>query len=325
MGRRITKIDRKQMLEVEQAKTRYPLPYQQQMWSGWLFWDEARGDDPLIWFLRFPLDEQGLLNQAARDAFLQHLLERVGQRLNASENEALDQSLADSPYTFRPRDDRLAIFHAKAACAWQREPSRFYPHAREYLRGEVGFDQWAFVGIQGLADVAARWREDDNEALLIDAIGKLPVEPFAAICGCLENERISGALAKALIARADVDENVDAATAALRGVSNSSAEQLRQAFMDKLLDGAFATNPVVLAAMVGRAWGDLLDPQRLYNFLQRLAVNSAGQPVFNELVTDLLFIPGQREVVLSVFRDQRRSTELAQAIGTMLGAIGGAH
>ncbi len=323
LGRRITEIGRDHLQQIEMGRERYPQPYLQQAWTGWVFWDAQRGDDPMIWFLRFPLDEQGLLSLPARDAFLDHVLKCVGRRLNPESNDTLDQTLGDSPYTFRPRDDRLAVFHARVARLLGRDPSRFYAHARDYLSGQVGYDQWAFVGIQGLADVAARWADGDNAELLAVAVPDLPVEPFVALCGCLENERIPGHLARSLIERARGEETPDVVAAAVRGISFSSAEALRREYLAQVLAGAGGRNAVVLAAVAGRAWGDLTDPQLLLSFLEALAVNSGGAEVFQELVVDLLQVPGLRETVMSAFRSPDRSVELAQAIGALLGAVRG--
>ena len=49
-----------------------------------VFWSPTLPDKHYIWFLKFPLDEQGLLVQAARDEFLSMLLERVGESMLAA-------------------------------------------------------------------------------------------------------------------------------------------------------------------------------------------------------------------------------------------------
>lgn len=66
MGRRVDKISRDRFLQFEKTAIPYPFPLQQQAWFALLFQDKSSQLEPLIWFLRMPLDEQGKLLQAAR-------------------------------------------------------------------------------------------------------------------------------------------------------------------------------------------------------------------------------------------------------------------
>ncbi|MES9914062.1 MAG: DUF3549 family protein, partial [Candidatus Sedimenticola sp. 4PFRAG1] len=162
MGRRITRVSREQFLQFERTELPYPYPMQQQAWFALLFQDNKREIEPFIWFLRFPLDEQGKLLQAARDDFMHRLVERVGENLQAAESgEQLDAVLKDNPYTFKPRDDRMAVFHAQATRQLKQSPSQYFEHAKQYFSGELGWDQWSFVGYQGIAEVASLQGENE--------------------------------------------------------------------------------------------------------------------------------------------------------------------
>ena len=56
----------------------------------------------------------------------------------------------------------------------------------------------AFVGFQGIADMACRLDEDDNITAISQAMPQLPPQPFEALCQCLEHEIISDELAQIL-------------------------------------------------------------------------------------------------------------------------------
>lgn len=107
IGRRVGAIERADFLAFEQAIRPYPLPMQRKAWFALV---QITGDDPqnpLIWFLRLSLDEQGLLVQAERDYLFERLLESAQAHSRGADPQAF---LQDNPYAFTPRDDRMALF-----------------------------------------------------------------------------------------------------------------------------------------------------------------------------------------------------------------------
>ncbi len=105
MGRRVVKLSPDEFVSFEWAKKPYPYPIQKAALFGVIFWSPAIPDKHYVWFLKFPLDEQGLLIQAARDEFLVMLLDRVGECMLAAEDgNNIEGALKDSPYTFKPRE-----------------------------------------------------------------------------------------------------------------------------------------------------------------------------------------------------------------------------
>ena len=194
VGRRIRPIGREPFLAFEQANAPYPQPMQRKAWFALVQLPPAQRDDPIIWFLRLDLDEQGLLVLAERDYLLNRLLESAQARTQGADPQAF---LQDNPYAFKPREDRMALFHALLSADLGLVPSRFYQHALDYFGGTPGWDQWSFVGYQGIADVACR--HDDEP--LSSAIPHLPREPLVALCHCLESRLPGAALKAALIRR----------------------------------------------------------------------------------------------------------------------------
>lgn len=328
MGRRVVKLPRQTFLKFERGEIPYPYPLQQQAWFGLLFGTTGRTEEPLIWFLRLPLDELGCLLPAARDDFLQRLFERAGENLQAARaGQRLEHALKDNPYCFRPRDDRLAIFHAKASRTLKRPASKYYGHARQYFAGELGWDQWSFVGYQGIADLAARQDQDDNAQRIAGSLPQLPARPFEALCHCLENEPVSLAVTQSLLARLkdtlqQAEPDLAIVAASIRGAALSRSAATRRQLILAVLEHPCAQGPDVLAAISGRAWEQLQDRTICPLFLERLAQNSLGQTFFNQCLGDLLFMPGMRERLLEQMRSPARSSALSQAIGALFATLG---
>lgn len=326
IGRRVSPLSRTQFTQFEDSKIPYPTPLQRQAWLGILGWTQ-QPEQHFVWFLKFPLDELGQLAIVARDDFLATLLENIDAHLPSAndtgkQQQKLQDSLDNSAYGFKPKENSMAIFHAKASKIMGQPGSKYYAHAREYLGGKPGYEQWAFVGLQGLADVAARLDEDGNEAIVAKALTQLPIQPFNELCTCLENEKTGTAIAEALTERVDTELNarqpeIPLIVAALRGLSFAQAVGLRRELLRKILKHDIGNHIEVLAAISAKCWEDLNDETIGQNFVESLARNSAGVDAFHFIMADLLFIPGMREPLFKQLRNPERSDTLAQAVGKM--------
>ena len=149
MGRRICAIDSDDFRAIENTQLAYPYPMQRQAWIGLLGWPTNDNEKHFIWFLRLPLDETGHIAFAARDDLLRRLVKMADQGLNGSDEEDMQASMGDNPFGYKPTDDRMAVFHAKAHKLLGLAPSQYYEHARDYFAGKVDIEQWSFVGLQG--------------------------------------------------------------------------------------------------------------------------------------------------------------------------------
>jgi hypothetical protein len=324
MGRRIKPLAQNLILDFEHTKIPYPQPLQQQAWLALVLHPhgQERSEDPLVWFIRFPLDEQGKLNLAARDDFMFQLMERLGNAATGGEEQKqeITNALEQNPYAFHPKQERLAAFHARLTVDLHLPPSRYYDHAKKYFSGELGWDQWSFIGYQGIADMAARHAMDDNESRLISAIPQLPSPPLEALCHVLEQESNPAALATALLnrCRAALKQNPpdpQVITATLRGISSSASKQHRHEMLAEVLSHPVAKRTDVLAAIAGRCWQDLDDGDIRMQFLEQLAANDHGHSFFHQILADLLYLADSRTDLLQSLRDPNRSDRLSQAIG----------
>ena len=319
LGRKLTLLPNDVFQRVEDQSLLYPYPFQQKAWLALLFWSEADHAEPTIWFLQFPIDELGYLKLASRDAFMQELLVHVGSNLQAQQTgQAMQDSLKESAFAFKPRQDRLAIFHAFATVELKQQASHYYAPTQAYLSGKLGYEQWQFLGLQGIADIIARLHLDNNAALLCDAVPQLPAPPLISFAENLEHTVVGSELTLALRQRLEQaleaqELNVLLIAALIRALSSSKEEATRQNILKQVLTQKAGQEIEVIAAIAGRAWQDITQEALLALFIQTLA--HQPQTAFNVILVDLMGIPEKREPVLKVLRNPRRSELLSQRIG----------
>jgi len=314
MGRRIQEIPKDDFLSFEQGNTAYPLPLQQQAWLGFIVWTEDKSTELVIWFLRFPLDAAGKLTSGIRDDFVLRLLNKDGQQ-----SEQDDES---NPYGYKPKQEQMASFHAKVAKVLNHPASSYYEHARDYFSGKPGFDQWAFVGFQGIADVCARLDENSNADQLAAAIEKIPAQPFEALAQCLEHESLNDNISLAITRLIDkelikTDCNANYISLCIRALSNTQNHQLLIEQLEKILKTPTGSNPEVIASISGRCWLALQNESTSLLFLEALAHCAEGQEFFNLVIIDLINIPGMQDSIHKAVRSTERSEKLSQAIGEL--------
>lgn len=322
LGRRIIRISPQQFTRLEKSDVAYPYPFKQHAWIGLVGWKKNNKKEHFIWFVKLPLDELGLVDPVARDEIVQYLVKQIEKKIILESAETETQQQGALPHGFTPGEESMAVFHDKVSHLLGQPVSKHYQHARDYLMGKQGYDQWAFLAIQGLADVTSRLNEDNNQSILINALQAIPEIPFSLTCRLLEHESISDEIADAIIQRilkepenSTESNKLSELVAGIRGISFMQNVEKRQAFLMNVLNGVSANNIEVLAAIAGRCWDDLKIPTLNKLFIEALANNNQGQHGFENLLVDLLAIPGLREPVMSALRSPERSTELASAMG----------
>ncbi|WP_237054888.1 DUF3549 family protein [Microbulbifer sediminum] len=318
LGRRVRSVPGNAAEAFEAGDAPWPHPYLREAWAGLLLWPEE-GGEPAVWFLRLPLDEQGKLQLAARDNFLALLNRKLTGGEDRDAGEQLGNVLAESGLVYSPPPERQATFHARAARLLQRPASAHYQSALSYLRAPDS-RAWNHLGLQGIADVSARWEEHGQ--LLGEAMARVAAPVFVSLCQCLESEAIDHRLAAAIARRADAElqrQQPEAAilAAAVRGLSFSRARGLRHEFLERLLRSDKARAGETLAAVGSRCPHDLEDPGLAALWVTALA-DSQKQETFNLLLADLMFLPATRAALLEALRSPDRSESLARAFGAFL-------
>jgi len=315
LGRRIQEIPADFFARFEQLAEPYPVPYLKQAWLGILSWNAGEPGQHNIWFLKLPLDEQNILQPGPRDAFLQHWLKVAS---------VPDKEHGEAPCSYKPDANRMAYFHALALQTLGQPATQYYSTARAYLSGDMGWDNWQQLGLQGLAEVVARLDIENNSLLLQNALPNMPAVPRNVVLGFLENAHpdqsltttINDTLSKVV---ADGAEASDLAAFA-RGLSQSVNADQRILLLQALLQHPKNKSVELLAAMGSRCWQDLRG-NLLLNYLESLARNEQGEGAFNALVGDLLSLPGMREQFMTVLASPERSDTLVKTINKLFSAV----
>ncbi|MDN2481824.1 DUF3549 family protein [Vibrio agarivorans] len=314
LGRRIQPIENTLFEKVEKGLQAYPYPVQRQAQLAIAYWNESQ--QPWIWFLKFNLDERGLLKQADVGQFIKFVLEAMGSRLSSEMTDEQQQKLANNPYTFKPNEDKMAVFHSHIRAKLNLETSQYYEHAQHYFTGDLGWNNWQTVGLQGITDIAARLSSQQNHIAVRKALPSLPNEPLYALLGALEHTQLPEKLAQRLCdqAKAQIESNqpdlflLSALVRALSGAQTESVTDIYQA----ILNSSRLSHQEVLIGIAGRSWHWLTDPKTAELFLLRLA-ETGNQALFNQLFADLVMLPELRVVMLPLLHSNP-SPQLAQAL-----------
>ena len=323
LGRRLQPLAHSDFAAIEAGQRPYPWPLQRHAWLAVCYWQQ-QGGQPYVWFLKIPLDERGLFNNAAVKHFLAALVEQLGGDIHAPLTEEQQQNLADTPFTFQPPQDKLAAFHARLSLALEHAPSAFYQGALDYLNAPATHN-WQQLGLQGLADVAARLHHNDALARRVQQqLWQLPAPVQQALLTQCEHHPLPAALANNIITaisaeqeRGEPDEERIALL--LRATAGCAPFRARSAKLSSLM----SLNPgqPVLLALAARLWQELTDETLLLQYLTLLAEHHGD--LFNGLFAELVSVPALRPLILANLHNPELPAPLKQAFGNLFAASRG--
>ncbi|CAH0534243.1 hypothetical protein VST7929_02157 [Vibrio stylophorae] len=323
LSRRVTALSHSQFAAIEANQQPYPYPMNQQAQIAVAFWREAQA--PYIWFVALPLDERGLLKQAAMGDFIKYILQALSQDPTQSQTNQ-----QENPYSITPKEDKMAVFHAKLTAEMSLPASQYYAPAQNYFAGDEYQQGWQSLGLQGIADFCARLEQHNQRTQIRRALQHLPLPVRYATLGCLEHMHIDDKLAQTLFELLTreyekgmgqyQDEN-DAVgcdlfllTAYVRALA-LAPENWRDQAVELLLNDPHLNHPELLVAIAGRCWESLQIPERLVLFLLRLAELKQAS-LFARLFADLVRLPSVRPTALQLLNQPLPAT-LEQALTQM--------
>ncbi|MEZ9539472.1 DUF3549 family protein [Shewanella sp. 10N.286.51.B8] len=318
LGRRVENIDMMLFNQIEALKTPYPFPTQGHAQFAIVFWREAQ--PPFIWFLKLPLDEQGLLSPAQRSQFIKMILEALGQDPTKALSDEEQERYANHPFSFKPSQEKLALFNALVKRQLSQQPSAQYQFAASYFAALIASpkkvdDSWQQLGLQGIADICVRLDQHNHAAEINAAFEFAPVEVQAAICQCLEHVTIDAVLAQTLfdkLSQAPV-EHKHIYLRALASQAELTQKAIKQLVNYQQLDES------LLITIAARNWIALKDDQTRKLYLEVLA--NQPQIFFNQVFADIVSIPSLRQPLLLELRNTERSEKLSAAIGGLFKAL----
>ncbi len=314
LGRRIKTIDSQLFADVEKGLCPYPYPMQRKAHLAIAYWNEQK--QPWIWFLKFELDERGLFKQSDIGNFIKYVVEAMGTRLSEEMSEEQQQKLSNNPYTFKPSEDKMAVFHSQVRANLDLPTSQYYEHTQHYFTGGLGWENWQTVGLQGITDIAARLGKEQNAVTLRKALNHLPNEPLYALLGALEHVDLQERLAQRIAEKAQqeihsTEPDLFLLSALARALAGAPTE-ISLPVLEAILQSPRLSHQEVLIGIAGRAWHLLSDAKIAEQFLLRLA-QTGNQTLFNQLFADLVMLPELRMVLLPLLHSSP-SEELATAL-----------
>lgn len=270
----------------------------------------ASHDDPNLWCLSLPLDEQGMLQPGPRDALIERLL-----HTQADVHDGKADDLESEPLAFQPDTRTLAMLHARITHDLALPASSWWQPAYEALTDVNTARHWSTLGLQGVADTAVR-RSPADEALIAERLPALSVEALHELCYCLEHAPPETVvLIRALRAQAQTaGEAPDTRRACQRAGISSTLPEAAEWVTALLRD---EPDDETLALVAARGWHHLEHELRLRLLLDQLAERPSA--VFRALIGDLALMPRLRLPLLMMMRQAEHHTPLAHQVRTMLG------
>ena len=324
LGRKVTKIGHSEFKKITHCEQPYPYPIQQHAFIAVTFWQiKKQPQDHFIWFLKMPLDEQGLMKITAQTSFIKMVIAAMGNDLTTDISKEQQDNLASNPFIFKPNTEKLAIFNAKLNAAFIRPPSIFYPEAHAYFSGQREWADWQTIGLQGIADLCTRLDHDNNQTHLLTALPLLPQQPLQSLAVCLEHQtEIGSELASAIAKQATIElqaDRQDNAILLLRALASAPSIGITKTVLMQQFNSPLIYNEYWYVSIAGRLWTLLEDETLLNRFLESLANHQL--PLFPQLFSDLVAIPLLRDKLLKQLRLTARSPALSEAIGRLFSAV----
>ncbi|ASG66015.1 hypothetical protein CEW91_07595 [Idiomarina piscisalsi] len=312
IGRRLTEISQEQFDAIEHQQQPYPYPIARQAQIAVLFQHKSAEQPPYLWFLQFPLDERGLLNLAARNQYLEYVINALGHEITGELTEEQQQQLQQNPYLLTPSETQRAALHAHVQCQHNLSPSIHFETAEAYLLNPNDSLDWQNIGLQGLHDVAARlMQHNDISTAIAEHFASYPGGVRSPLAAALEHQSIPAHLRNALLELINTDDS-ELTTDALRALASTSDEPRVQKQIASLIENANTDQLVVIAA---RLWPVLAEPTTLNSYLNAIA--KLDMTLFDTLFQDIIALPTVRPQLLSLIAQQQLSEPVQQALNRL--------
>ncbi|MCM2972839.1 DUF3549 family protein [Larsenimonas suaedae] len=313
LGREISRCDHATFEAFETQQAPWPSPWQQRAHLGIVFELEgASASTTVVWFLAFPLDEQGFLDPAMRDGFIHRLLHTLGQQPldTLAASEEVVPLMKDNPLAFEPSDLSLALFHALVAREQHRPASSHCEMAEAYFNGSMADRHWEVLGWQGVADYVMR-RDGDSERHLAPRLDTLPDPALVALNACLEFcPPLSGELIEALKQRSLSASSSEVRQSCLRaGLASARPEAAEWA--NDVLEKT-SVDDETLAVLAVRGWHHLEHETRLHRFLDQLSKSSTLDMA--QWLKSLALLPRLRLPLLMMLKNAPDDSLLARRL-----------
>lgn len=315
LGRRIEPTDNQTFLEIENGSAYALYPRQQHAWFGIVFWNKNASSQHYIWFIKLPLDEQGLVVAAARNHFLEIIVDALGKSIAEDTENA--QQLPDNPYSFVPNQSQLAQFNALVKSTLNHPLSEEAQKVEAYIQAPQLVD-WQQISMQSVADFIHGFSRHAKRDVLEEAI-KANVAIYSDVfVNTLMETSESVCLSDNLLAMylSKIDDGDDINLAALRGASEGSFNPVINGKLIALLKKEKCQRLDILSVIAARHF-EQMEPLLLSTFLEQAAKVDEKEDhqgaLFAGFFSDLVQIPKLRRQVLTLLHSDANSDILSKA------------
>ena len=314
--RGIHSISHTKFKQIERGKQPYPYPVARAAWFTLLIHDDDGGQNHSIWFLKLNLDEQGLIPPTQRDLLIAEFLDTLG----LAENKKITRGEA-SAFSWQPNDEQKAAIHAKSTRLFAEPPSQWYLPVLDYIKKTSSTDGWQSLGLQGFADLASRLDQKNGESLLTEHLKKAHPVVFESFSSYLQNNKTQHKLCKVVADRL-LAAPVDATPTRfyLKGIQAFGQTSARGMAVDcilRLLKTRLGEDQAFLTQIALCNWTLLENEELGAAYLDKLIDTDSSGQLFQTLVADMIFVPGFRVSLMTLFRAESRSDKLAVAVGQL--------
>ncbi len=316
LGRGVHAMDTQQFLDMENGMLPCPRPRQQHAWFAIVFWSGKPVKQHYVWFVKFPVDERGLLVLAARNHFLQIIVDALGSSLSVDGQD----ELPDNPYSFVPPQSQMAVFNALTRRMLELPDSAGTDKVEQYVKAPAISD-WRELSVQAVADFAVKLEDEVLAKAVATNLALYQQDFLKTLFESAEPVAIDDALKAAIadLCLERIDSEPVVALAALRALSADAPDQITKSLLADLL-ARDAADIHLLSVIAGRLYSQL-DESLLVPFFERAAQiddkeNMQGQ-LFAGFFSDLVQLPVLRLQVLGMLRSPDRSEILAVAFGRL--------
>ncbi|MGM0526706.1 MAG: DUF3549 family protein [Pseudomonadota bacterium] len=313
LGRCLTELDITQFDRIERQQRPYPYPIRRQAQLAVLFRHRKQPDNDYLWFLQLPLDERGLLNVAARDHYLEFVVNALGHEITGELTDEQQQQLKQNPYLFTPNETQRAALHARIAVQRHAAPSLYFDDAVTFLHQQQG--DWKAVGMQGIHDCAARLQQlPEVTSAIAEQFANYPAAVRQQLAVALEHQQIPARLRDGLLKHA---RSTDAAIAndALRALASVATDGTVSKQIRTELANQSAMDADRLTIIAARLWPVLEHGTALKHYVEHLA--QLEMVLFDALFQDIISLPGVRPMLLSLLAQGELSESCMEALNRL--------
>jgi hypothetical protein len=277
-----------------------------------LIWNPETPEQNSLWFLKIPLDEQGILPASVHS----DLVSRLYRAVETKDEKERQRLLTDHPYQFTPNHEKMAALHANATKLLALPPSEFAHNAQTYFSQSKPSISWQELGIQGIADYVSRLKESELK-LLANQVKRIEKAPLLGLLQQFEHRALPKLMVEKLLELAvKQSDQTDLVCACLRACSQSPAMGLFTPFITEQLALPGVSLEFTLI-VVTRYLSVITDESTLILALDALATQSDADG-FARVMTNLAMQPGYSGIVMRVLSSSHLTPALANALSQLI-------